>query len=82
MTPSMASAKLNESQPKSNKRVIVSTELFVCSVLNTKWPVRDASIAISAVSLSRISPTMMTSGSARRNDRMQAAKVSPILVWT
>ena len=37
---------------------------------------------VSAVSLSRISPTMMTSGSARRKARMAAAKVNPILACT
>ena len=36
------------------------------------------SIAVLAVSASRISPTMMTSGSARRNARIAVAKVSPI----
>ena len=37
---------------------------------------------IAAVSWSRISPTMITSGSARRNERMAAAKVKSILGWT
>jgi hypothetical protein len=36
---------------------------------------------IFAVSASRISPTMMTSGSARKNARMAAAKVQSILGW-
>ena len=40
-------------------------------------------MAISAVSASRISPTMMMSGSWRRIERRPAAKVSPIfgLTW-
>lgn len=39
-------------------------------------------LAVSHVSLSRISPTMMTSGSARKNARMAAAKSNPIFGWT
>jgi hypothetical protein len=35
----------------------------VCRVENTMWPVCAALMAISAVSRSRISPTMMMSGS-------------------
>ena len=38
---------------------------LVCSVENTRWPVSAAWMAISAVSWSRISPTMITSGSCR-----------------
>ena len=38
---------------------------LVCSVENTRWPVSAARMAMSAVSRSRISPTMMTSGSWR-----------------
>ena len=61
---------------------MVSIALFVCSVLNTRWPVSDASMPVDAVSSSRISPTMITSGSARRNERMAFAKVKPILGCT
>ena len=61
----------------STRRVSVCGASFVCSVDSTKWPVCAALMAISAVSRSRISPTMMTSGSWRRNARMAAAKVSP-----
>src|SRR5205807_2620774 len=39
-------------------------------------------MAMRAVSSSRISPTMMTSGSCRRNDRRPLAKVSPALGFT
>ncbi|MNT03210.1 hypothetical protein D3C72_1377320 [compost metagenome] len=39
-------------------------------------------IEISAVSRSRISPTMMMSGSCRRNDFSAAAKVRPALSFT
>ena len=43
----------------------------------------DDSIAVSAVSRSRISPTMITSGSARIIERRPAAKSSPVfeLTW-
>jgi len=56
---------------------------FVCRVESTKWPVCAALIAISAVSRSRISPTMMTSGSCRTKARNAVANVSPIagLTW-
>ena len=35
----------------SSKRVTVSTALFVCKVLKTKWPVREASMPVSAVQI-------------------------------
>ena len=70
------------STPIFNKRVMVLTESLVCSVLNTKWPVNAAFTAISTVSLSRISPTRMTSGSCRKNERKEAAKVKPIFSLT
>ena len=56
---------------------------LVCRVENTRWPVSAAWMAISAVSASRISPTMMTSGSWRRIERRPLAKVSSIfgLTW-
>ena len=38
---------------------------IVCSVDITRWPVSDASIAVSIVSRSRISPTRMTFGACR-----------------
>ena len=49
---------------------------LVCSVVNTRWPVSDAWIAIGAVSRSRTSPTRMMSGSWRRKLRSSLAKVS------
>ena len=55
---------------------------LVCSVEKTKWPVSAARMAMSAVSRSRISPTMMTSGSWRTMCRSPAAKVSPICGFT
>ena len=48
----------------------------------TRWPVRAAWIEISAVSRSRISPTMMTSGSWRTMWRRPAAKESPMFECT
>src|SRR5438270_851034 len=64
-TPRSASAKLNGSMPRSRRRTTLSAALFVWSVESTRCPVSEASIAILLVSASRISPTMMTSGSAR-----------------
>ena len=57
--------------------MIDSGALFVCRVANTKWPVSEASIPVPAVSLSRISPTMMMSGSARKKAFIATAKVIP-----
>ena len=54
---------------------MVSGALLVWSVLSTRWPVSEASTARAAVSASRISPTMMTSGSARSMARRAAANV-------
>ena len=56
----------------------VSGAELVCSVESTRWPVSDASTPIEAVSLSRISPMRMTSGSARKKARKASAKVKPI----
>ena len=69
--------------PMSTRRVTPPAESFVCSVLNTKWPVSAARMAMSAVSWSRISPTMMTSGSWRRMCRRPTANVRPIsgFIW-
>ncbi len=48
------------------------------------WPVNAASMAITAVSLSRISPTRTMSGSDRSMDLSADANVSPALTlsWT
>ncbi len=53
----------------SINRVTAPVESLVCSVLKTWWPVSAARMAISAVSESRISPTITTSGSWRRMAR-------------
>ena len=72
----------NGSMPMSRRRVTAPTAVFVCSVDNTRWPVSDACTAICAVSRSRISPTMTTSGSWRRMARRPRAKVISTLVFT
>jgi hypothetical protein len=64
--------------PISINRVIVPGASFVWTVLRTRWPVKAAWMPIWAVSKSRISPTMMISGSWRRKARRDEAKVSPI----
>ncbi len=61
---------------------MLSAALLVCRVDSTRCPVSDASMPILAVSASRISPTMMTSGSARMKLRIAAAKVQPIFELT
>ena len=63
-------------------RVIAAGASLVCSVDNTRWPVNAAWIAISAVSRSRISPTMMMSGSWRISVRMPLEKSTPMLCCT
>ena len=56
--------------------------LLVCRVDSTRWSVREAPITILAVSVSRISPIVMTSGSARKNPRTSLAKVRSIFELT
>ena len=64
--------------------MIVEGASFVCIVLITKWPVIAALTAISAVSVSLISPIIIMSGSCLNMERSPAAKVKPAfaLVWT
>ena len=64
--------------PISTSRAAASGASLVCSVVSTRCPVSADSIAICAVSRSRISPTMITSGSARTIERSPAAKVRPV----
>ena len=63
--------------PRSSRRGMALIASFVCSVLKTRCPVIAAWTAISAVSWSRISPIITTSGSWRRIARSAAAKVTP-----
>ena len=59
-------------------REIVAIAEFVWIVDNTKCPVKAALIAISTVSRSRISHSMIISGSWRRKARKPEAKVKPM----
>ena len=59
----------------SMTRLIVPAAPVVCSVAKTRWPVSAARIADSIVSRSRISPTSITSGSARRPRRNASEKL-------
>ena len=61
------------------RRVSVAGASLVCRVESTMWPVCAALIAISPVSRSRISPTMMMSGSWRRKALSATGNVSPAL---
>ena len=65
------------STPMFRKRPSTSSTLLAWTVVNTRWPVSAELIAICAVSVSRISPTMILSGSWRRIDRSPRANVSP-----
>jgi len=58
---------------------IAPAALLVCTVDRTGLPVEANSKATLAVSRSRISPTMTTSGSCRKMARKVAAKVRPTL---
>ena len=73
-TQSTAEPTRNGSMPISIRRVTALGASLVCSVESTRWPVSAASMAICAVSRSRISPTMMMSGSARIIERRPLAK--------
>ena len=63
--------------PISTSRVTALGASLVCSVESTRWPVSEASMAIVAVSWSRISPMSTMSGSERRIERSAEAKVRP-----
>jgi hypothetical protein len=66
------------SRPMLTRRVIELGASLVWSVERTRWPVSAAWTAMCAVSMSRISPSMTTSGSWRSRARSAAAKVMPI----
>ena len=78
MTSSTAEPTRNGSTPMSMRRVMAPGASLVWRVEKTKWPVSEARMEISAVSKSRISPTMITSGSWRSVLRRAPAKVRPI----
>ena len=73
MTPTSVDARTNGSTSSSSSRVMALAASLVCSVASTMWPVSAACRAISAVSASRTSPTMMTSGSCRSTWRSASA---------
>ena len=81
-TQSTAEAVRKFSIPIFCRRTIAPGASLVCRVERTMCPVSAASIAIRAVSPSRISPTMITSGSARSIERSPVAKSSPALRFT
>ena len=60
--------------PRSSRRVIEEGASLVCRVESTRWPVSAACTACSAVSVSRISPTMMMSGSWRSTVRRRGGE--------
>ncbi len=73
---------MNGSTPRSSSRNRAVTASLEWTVEKTMCPVLAAWHAIEAVSWSRISPIMMTSGSCRKIDRRAAEKVCPDLVLT
>jgi len=75
-------ATTKASTPISVSRVTALGASFVCIVESTKCPVSAARMEISAVSRSRISPTITTSGSLRSTVRSAFAKVKSIFVLT
>ena len=64
--------------PMSTSRIAALGASLVCSVESTRWPVSAASMAMCALSRSRISPTMIMSGSARTIARSPVANVIPV----
>ena len=82
MMPSTELATRNGSMPMSSRREVAPAASLVWSVLKTRWPVSAALMAMLAVSTSRISPTMMMSGSWRTMCRRPEAKDSPIFGLT
>ena len=82
MNASTLEATRYGSSPISTSLVMALAASLVCRVENTRWPVRATRIAISAVSRSLTSPTMITSGSCLRMLRKPRAKSSPISGWT
>src|SRR5574341_1212566 len=72
------------SNPILRSLVMVLGASLVCRVERTRCPVSADLMAISAVSKSRISPTMMMSGSCLRKLLRDEAKLRPMssLIWT
>ena len=70
-------ATRNGSMPMSVNRWTAAAASTACSEDSTRWPVREACMAMRAVSSSRISPTRMMSGSWRRMPRRPSANEMP-----
>ena len=70
--------------PISPRRVIAVAVSFAWRVVKTICPVKAASIAVWAVSLSRVSPTKIISGSCLINDLKALEKSKPfsLITWT
>ena len=81
ITPMSVLLTRNGSTPMSIRRVAAEAASLVCSVEKTKWPVSDARVAACAVSRSRISPIITTSGSWRKMARRPMANDMPTL-WS
>ena len=64
--------------PISDRRATAPQAVLVWIVEKSRCPVSDDRTAISAVAPSRISPSMMMSGSCRRKVRSAAVNVRPI----
>ena len=82
MTAESADAMLFGSTRRSRSRGTAAIAVSVWSVLSSMCPVCAARNDIAAVSSSRISPTMITSGSWRRNARRYEANVFPMSAFT
>ena len=78
MMTRMVDTKRKGSTPISMRRGIAPAALLVWMVESTRWPVRAALMARDAVSPSRISPTIIMSGSWRSAVRRPLANVYPI----
>jgi len=82
MTPISELATRYGSMPRSSSRATAPAASLVCNVLKTRWPVSELCTAMRAVASSRISPTMITSGSWRRTVRRPVANVRPFFSAT
>ena len=72
----------NGSMPMSMSRLIVLGASLAWVVVSSRCPLMTQYIASCTVSRSRISPTMITSGSWRMTERNARAKVRPVAGFT
>ena len=84
MTPLIAVESMKGSTPMFSRRRAAEMASGVWTVESTRWPVMAARKAMTAVSESRISPTLTMSGSWRRMERRPLAKLVPVRssTWT